>query len=94
MLSCRTRVHASIPGGLKACYVGAGASPTPSEEDAVTWEMFSLCLSTYMGDVQLVFINPESILSDSAWRDMLRAPVYQCNLVALAIDEAHLVEKW
>ena len=47
-----------------------------------------------MGDVQLVFASPEILLSDRAWRDMLRTPVYQDNLVALTVDEAHLVEKW
>ena len=39
------------------------------------------------GDTQLIFMNPESILSDTAWRDMLKTPVYQ---VALAIDEVHI----
>ena len=29
-----------------------------------------------MGDVQLVFASPEILLSDEAWRDMLRTPVY------------------
>lgn len=43
------------------------------------------------GDAQLVYMNPETILSDSGWSDML---VYQKNLVVLSIHEAHLVERW
>ena len=46
------------------------------------------------GDIQLVFTSPETLLSDGTWRDMLRTPVCQDNLVALAVDEAHLVEMW
>ena len=46
------------------------------------------------GDIQLIFMNPETLLSDQSWREMFLSPVYQKGLVALAIDEAHLVEKW
>ena len=46
------------------------------------------------GEIQLVFSSPEALLSDRNWRDMFQTPVYQQNLVALAVDEAHLVEKW
>ena len=28
------------------------------------------------------------------WREMLRQEQYQSNVVGLAVDEAHLVEKW
>ena len=67
--------------GLKASFVGVSLSM--KEEDAVI-----------KGDIQLVFMSPETILSDSGWRDMLNTSVYQKHLVALAVDEAHLVEKW
>ena len=46
------------------------------------------------GDVQLVYLSPESVLSHSHWRDMFHTLTYQNNLVCLAVDEAHLVEKW
>ena len=71
--------------GLKASCVGVNicSKDQPTCEDAIV-----------RGDFQLLFINPETLLSDTAWRDMFRTPVYQENLVALAIDEAHLVEKW
>jgi len=46
------------------------------------------------GEYQLVFISPESIISNLYWREMLRTPVYRENLVAFAVDEAHCVSKW
>jgi ATP-dependent DNA helicase RecQ len=46
------------------------------------------------GQVQLVFGSPEKFLSGSRWREMLLSPVYQANVMGLAVDEAHLVEKW
>lgn len=46
------------------------------------------------GEYQLVFLIPESMLRDLIWREMFRSDVYQKNLVALVVDEAHCVEKW
>ena len=43
------------------------------------------------GDMQLVYLSPESVLSHTCWREMFKNPCYQNNLVCLAIDE---VEKW
>jgi ATP-dependent DNA helicase RecQ len=43
---------------------------------------------------QLVFISPEAMLTSMKWRRMLLTDVYQENLVALIIDEAHCVKKW
>ena len=45
-------------------------------------------------EFQLVFISPEAMLRDPIWREMFRSDVYQKNLVALVVDEAHCVEKW
>ena len=66
--------------GLKAAYVG---SEKEKEFDGVV-----------NGDVQLVYLSPESVLSQTHWREMFKTPCYCDNLVCLAIDEAHLVEKW
>jgi len=44
----------------------------------------------YEGEYQLVFISPESLLTDSTWRDMLQTPVYQERLIAFIVDEAHV----
>ena len=46
------------------------------------------------GEFQLLFISPEAVLTNPEWRDMLQSPVYQENLVAFAVDEAHYVKKW
>ena len=65
--------------GLKAAYVG-GAEVN--------------CDDILNGDVQLVYLTPESVLSHTHWRDMFHTLTYQNNLVCPAVDEAHLVEKW
>ena len=46
------------------------------------------------GKIQLLFISPESVLRNSQWRDLLLSPVYQQNLVALTVDEAHCITQW
>lgn len=46
------------------------------------------------GDIQLVYISPESILTNLRYRQMLRSPQYMERLVAVAVDEAHLVKEW
>ena len=51
-------------------------------------------LNVQKGRVQLLFISPESLLSNPQWRDMLRLPVYQERIVALVVDEAHCIAMW
>ena len=46
------------------------------------------------GKAQLLFISPESLLSNPSWLDMLRTAVYQDNLSGFVVDEAHCVKKW
>lgn len=46
------------------------------------------------GKFQLVYLSLEALLTNPTWRDMLLSPVYQSNLVALVVDEAHSVTKW
>ncbi len=76
----KDQVRAMRERGISAVY--AGEVDGEVERD--------LCLANY----QLVFMNPESLMSDSRWRDMLRSPVYRENLVGLVIDEVHCVKKW
>ena len=45
-------------------------------------------------EVQLVFVNPESIINNAIYRNMLLSHTYRGRLVALAIDEAHCVKTW
>ena len=46
------------------------------------------------GDVQLVFISPESIINNPTYRNMLLSAPYKEKLVALIVDEAHCVKTW
>ena len=46
------------------------------------------------GDVQLVYITPESIIENPVFRNMLMTPCYQEKLIALIVDEAHCIQLW
>ena len=74
------QVRAMEERNVAAVY--AGAVDDDSERD--------ICEGKY----QLVFLSPESLLTDSRWRDMLQSAVYHERLAGLVIDEAHCVKKW
>lgn len=46
------------------------------------------------GQVQLVYISPESLLQNRRYRSMLKSRAYQERMVAFVIDEAHCVKFW
>ncbi len=46
------------------------------------------------GQYQVVFFSPETLLREEMWRDMLQSEIYQDNVVAFVVDEAHCVKKW
>ena len=46
------------------------------------------------GDLQLLYISPESILNNKKYRMMLLSDNYAKNLKVLAIDEAHCIMTW
>ena len=48
----------------------------------------------FEGRFRLIFISPEQLLGKKKWRDLLRSDVYQKNMVAFVVDEAHCVKKW
>ena len=52
------------------------------------------CTLKRVGEFSLIFISPESLLTDVKWRDMLLSPIYQDNFIAFVVDEAHCVIKW
>ena len=45
------------------------------------------------GDCQLVFSHPEALLSVKG-RNLMKSNVFQRNVVACVVDEAHCVEMW
>lgn len=54
-----------------------------------------LCMQHVMeGKIQLLYVSPESILGNPQWREMLLSEVYQANLVAVVVDEAHCKAQW
>ena len=67
--------------GMTAVQVGNDCSPT-------------LVDKVINGEMQLLYMSPEAILTVPTWREMFRNQYYQDNLICLAVDEAHLVEKW
>ena len=46
------------------------------------------------GLYSLVYISPESMLTNLKYREMFCSDVYQHNLMCLVIDKAHCAEKW
>ena len=43
---------------------------------------------------QLIYVSPETLLTDREFRDILESPVIQESIKALIVDEAHCVKKW
>lgn len=68
--------------GMSADYVGE------AQEDKLAMQR------VISGEVQLVFISPEAIINNPKYRQMLSSSVYKEKLVAVAVDEAHLVKEW
>ena len=68
------------PRGLTVDYVGS------SDEGAHERIKQGMC--------QLVYVSPEALLCCLHWRELLRTELWQKNLVALVVDEAHCVQKW
>ena len=48
----------------------------------------------FNGMYQLVLISPELLMTNLYWREMMRTEVYQRQLVAFVVDEAHCIIKW
>lgn len=46
------------------------------------------------GAYQLVYISPEALIGSRHWQQVLQSPIYQRDLVALVVDEAHCVKTW
>lgn len=70
------------PSGLKTEFVGE----VQSNEKAID--------RVIRGEVQLVYISPESVMSNPTYRNMFLSLPYKERLVAVAVDEAHCVKTW
>lgn len=68
--------------GIQAEFVGRGQEDTAAISAVVN------------GDIQLVYVSPESLLCNSKFRNMLLSDKYKKNLRALVIDEAHCIKLW
>ncbi|XP_057313372.1 uncharacterized protein LOC130654739 [Hydractinia symbiolongicarpus] len=55
--------------------------------------VFKISKSIVAGKCKILFAHPESLLSDQG-RKILRSKIYEENVVACVIDEAHCVELW
>lgn len=71
------------PRGLATVFVGGAQEDVTAAYKAVL-----------EGKCQLVYMTPESLFANPLWWEMLRSPVYQTNLVAVVVNEAHCVQKW
>jgi ATP-dependent DNA helicase RecQ len=65
--------------GFNATYIGKDAS----ESDQII-----------RGHFKFLFGSPEQLLGEVKWREMLKSDVYQENMRALVVDEAHTVIQW
>ena len=71
--------------GISAEFVGEAQK----DDAAVT--------AVVVGDIQLVYISPESLLCSPRFRNMLLSESYKRNLQTLVVDvvdEAHCVKLW
>ena len=46
------------------------------------------------GHFEYLFGNPEQLVGEVKWSEMLKSDVYQENMRALVVDEAHTVMQW
>ena len=60
----------------------------------VTKEDEETMLAVMAGNYQLIYISPETLLTDRQWRHVIESPLFQKNLVAFVVDEAHCIKKW
>ena len=68
--------------GLSTVYVSGDLSDKTIKDDI------------FKGRYQLVLISPELLMTNLYWREMMRTDVYQKQLVAFVVDEAHCIIKW
>ena len=68
--------------GIRVEFVGEAQTDEQIVRDAVS------------GNIQLLYISPESLLKNKHFHGMLHSTKYQENMRALVVDEAHCVKVW
>ena len=71
-----------IKRGIRAEFVGEAQEDTSAMSAVVN------------GDIQLVYISPESLLCNYKFQNMLLTERYKKHLHALVVDEAHCIKLW
>ena len=71
-----------IPRGISAEFLGE----LQEDPSAVT--------RVVEGHHQLVFCSPENLLDNPSLTNMFSSNIYQENMIALIVDEAHCIDKW
>ena len=56
-------------------------------------QTLTISLKILHGKASVLFAHPEAALSESG-RKLFRSDIYQNNVVACVIDEAHCIEMW
>jgi ATP-dependent DNA helicase RecQ len=76
------------------CYKLFGEQKEDDDIDDVdVGEKFHISDNIRNGNVNVLLGHPEAFMSDTG-KQLLRSSVYQNNVVAITIDEAHCVETW
>ena len=81
----KDQVHSLATKGIRAAFVTK--ETTKDCANSVEQQL-------HEGAYQLVFFSPEALLCDDVWREMIQTSIYQENVVAFVVDEAHLIKKW
>ena len=77
----RDQVQGLERKGIKASFIGGG------QEEANLQKIFK-------GEMNIVNSSPEAVLGNEQWREMVSSPIYQRNVIAVAVDEAHCITHW
>ena len=43
------------------------------------------------GEMNIVYSSPEAVLGNYQQREMVSSPIYQRNVIVVAVDEAHCI---
>lgn len=84
----------SSEGGIRASVLSVKVSEESEENIAI--DFGRLCEKEKLRDgfYQIVFAHPESFISTKYGRELLMTKVYQENVVAIVVDEAHCILDW